>query len=104
MMSGRRYPMGPGGANRSSTTMRRFDRRLLPAIALIMLLARRAVWSQELALPAPGVIATWEEAGAEFGWITLDPAEREHWRFDTERSAPDALPAFRFRVFPRGVL
>src|SRR5262245_51614790 len=34
------------------------------------------------ARPSPEVIAAWEKAGAEFGWIVSDASGNEEWRSD----------------------
>jgi hypothetical protein len=41
--------------------------------------------------PTPGAIADWEEAGAVFGWLSIDL--NGDWRFD--EGEPAAWPAFR---------
>ena len=52
--------------------------------------------------PAPAVIAAWEQAGAVFGWTSVDP--QGDWRFDNDEPPAGALPAFRLRWLPAGGL
>src|SRR5438132_821150 len=54
------------------------------------------------ASPAPGVIAAWDRAGAEFGWMSI--GQEGEWRLDEQRPASGGWPAFRFRAFPTGKL
>src|SRR5687768_221405 len=66
---------------------------------------------QEPGWPAPMVIAEWQQAGAVFGWITIDPqgstfwwrgSTPGEWQFHREKPAAGGLPAFRFNKFPAG--
>src|SRR5438045_335569 len=85
--------------------MKRFAMYRSIGIALFAMLAASSLgFAQERAVPAPAVITAWENAGAEFGWISLDPNDDDSWRFDVEKPFSGGLPAFRFRVFPSGAL
>jgi hypothetical protein len=44
--------------------------------------------------PAACVISEWQDAGAIFGWITIEPTG--DWRFHREKAAAEAIPAFQF--------
>lgn len=44
------------------------------------------------------VMAQWQQAGALFGWCTIDA--QGDWQFHRERPASGGLPAFRFSRFP----
>ena len=57
------------------------------------------------------VVAEWQQAGAMFGWITIDPHGSTfwwrgngpgEWQFHREKPVEGALPAFRFSRFPAG--
>jgi len=50
--------------------------------------------------PAAMVIAQWQQVGAVFGWIAIDP--QGDWRFHRETPAAGGLPAFRFNKAPAG--
>jgi Leucine-rich repeat (LRR) protein len=52
--------------------------------------------------PAPEVIAAWEEAGAEFGWISILQLENLPWRSGKEKPPAGAVPAFRVTLLPPG--
>src|SRR5262249_52116183 len=60
--------------------------------------------AQEPVLPAAAVKASWEKAGAVFGWVSVDPHGYLVWQPGEEQPRAGALPGFRFDVFPAGGL
>ena len=84
------------------------------ALAAVALLDGRA--SAQPREPQPGcpaavVTAEWQQAGAVFGWITIDPQGSTfwwrgsgpgEWQFHREKPSAGGLPAFRFNRFPGG--
>jgi len=68
--------------------------------------------------PVPMLIAAWEKAGADFGWMRLepegvvdlgpsgflDPGRFPDWRSGRDKPAPGDLPAFWFDRFRTGKL
>src|SRR5262245_51564777 len=55
--------------------------------------------------PRPeSVIAAWERAGAEVGWMQVGSEGLLEWRPADEKPVKGALQAFRLRVFPTGQL
>lgn len=60
--------------------------------------------AKEPVRPAPEVIADWEKAGAEFGWIRTSPEGFARWRSAKEKVEANDLPGFRFRKFLAGKL
>src|SRR5262245_46140515 len=47
------------------------------------------------ARPPAEIVFAWEQAGAEFGWMTLDETGSSHFR-QGEAGLPGEIPAFRF--------
>jgi hypothetical protein len=47
----------------------------------------------------PATRLKWENAGADFGWISLDPSC--NWVFTSLKPSTEAIPAFRFSAVPK---
>ncbi len=79
------------------------------AIGVVMVLPAQLVSlaqepAKEPVRPAPEVIAAWEKAGAEFGWISVNQWGHLDWRSGKAKPVAGAPPAFLFKVFPTGRL
>ena len=79
------------------------------AICVLMVLpAQLVVLAQEPTKvadrPAPEVIAAWENAGAEFGWLTFKQSGQILFLPHRQPRGAEAMSAFAFKEFPTGKL
>jgi internalin A len=82
-----------------------WETRLLIVVAF---LGARSVLAQDVAklpaAPAPEVIAAWDKAGAEFGWIVLDPWGRQSWTLGIGMPLDASGPFFEVETYSTGRL